>query len=81
MHQFPEHRVSHLSIGRPLLPSKDTPRSVVVLSVRLEIPHFLRDNLSISFPLLLVFLNPLILVNPVHTLAHIGDRLSSQRFP
>ena len=81
MHRFAEHCINCLSIGRPWLPSKVPLRSVVVVSVRPKIPHLLRDNLSLSFPLLLVFLNPLVLINPIHELVHIGDRFASQRFP
>ena len=81
MHQFSKHRINHLSIGRPWLLSKVSLRSIVMVLVRLEIPHLLRDNLSLTFPLLLVFLNPLILVNLVHELVHAGDRLSHQRLP
>ena len=39
------------------------------------------DNLSLTFPLLLVFLDPLILVNLVHELVYASDRLSRQRLP
>ena len=77
MHQFPEHHVNCLSIGRPLLPSKVLSTSIVVVSVRPEIPHLLRYNLSLSFPLLLVFLNSLILINPIHELVHTGNRFAS----
>ena len=80
MHRLPEHRVNRLSIGRPWLPSKVPPRSVVVVSVRLEIPYLLRDNLNLSFPLLLVFLNPLVLINPVYELVHTGDRFAIRDF-
>ena len=80
MHRFSENRINHLSISRPWLPSKVSLRPVVVIvPVRPKIPHLLRDNLSFSFPLLLVFLNPLVLINLVHELVHTGDRLASQR--
>ena len=81
VHQFSEHRIDHLSIGRPWLPNKVFPRSVIIVPVQPEIPPLLRDSLSLIFPLLLVFLNSFILVNPVHELAHTGDRLSRQRLP
>ena len=80
MHRLLEHHVNRLSIGRPWLPSKVPPRSVVVVSVRPEIPYLLRDNLNLSFPMLLVFLNPLVLINSVHKLAHTGDRFSIRDF-
>ena len=66
MHWFPEHYANHLSSSRPRLPSKVSSGPVVVVSVRLEIPHILRDNVSLPFTLLLVFLDLLILVNTVH---------------
>ena len=81
VHWFSEHRVNHLSIGRPQLPSKVSPRPVIVVSVRPEIPPLLRDNLSLPLPLLLVFLDPLILINPIHKLTYIGCRFPSQRLP
>ena len=81
VHRFSEHRINHLSIGRPWLPNEVSLRSVVIVPVQPEIPRLLRDNLSLTFPLLLVFLNLLILVNHVHELAHISDRLSRQRLP
>ena len=72
MHQFSEHHINCLSINRPGLPSKISPRLfVVVVLVRLEIPHLLRDNLSYSFTQLLVFLNTFILVNSAHELARL----------
>ena len=80
-YRFSEHHINHLGTGRPRLPSKVLSRSVVIVSVRLEISTLLRDNLSLTFPLLLVFLNPLILVNPIHELAHTSDKLSCQRLP
>ena len=55
--------------------------SVVAVSIRHEIPPLLRNNLSLSFPLLLVFLNPLILINSVHELVHTSAEFASQRFP
>ena len=81
MHRFSEHRINHLGTSRPRLPRKVPSRLVVIVSIQPKIPLFLRDNLSLTFPLLLVFLNPLILVNLVHELVHTGDRLSHQRLP
>ena len=81
VHWFSEHRINHLSISRPRLPRKVSPRSVVIILVRPKILHLLRDNLSLTFPLLLAFFNHVILVNPVHELVYTGDRLSRQRLP
>ena len=53
-------------------------RSVtVVKSFRPEVPPLLRDNLRFTLPHLLVILDPFVLVNSVHELAHAGDWLSS----
>ena len=78
MHWFSEHRANHLSSSRPRLPSKVSSRSIIVVFVRPEIPPILRDNLSLPFPLLLVFLNLLILVNTVHESTHTPYRLLGQ---
>ena len=75
-HQFSEHCINHLGTNRPRLRSKVLSRSVVIVSVQPKIPTLLRDNLSLTLPLLLVFLNPLILVNPVHELVHTSNKLS-----
>ena len=79
MHWFPEHRANHLSSNRPRLLSKVFSGQNIVVSVRPEIPHILKDNLSFPFPLLLVFLDPLILINTVHELMYTPYRLFGQR--
>ena len=71
---FSEHRVNHLSSGRSQLPSKISLGLVIIVSVRLEIPHLLRDNLSLPLPLLLVFLDLFILINSVHELTYTISR-------
>ena len=57
------------------------PESVIVVMVRPEIPSILRDNLTLSLTLLLVLLNLLILINPIHELAYTGNRFPRQRLP
>ena len=79
MYWFLEQRVNHLSSGRPRLPNNVSPRPVIVVSIQPEIPHLLRDNLNLPLPFLLVFLNPLILINLVHELMYIVNRFPSQR--
>ena len=81
VHWFSEYCINCLGICRPCLPNKIPLRSAVFVLVRPEIPPLLRDNLSLSLPLLLVFLDPFILINSVHELAYTGGRLPSQRFP
>ena len=80
VHWLSEHNINRMSVGRPWVPSKVSPRSVIIVSIRPEIPSLLRDNLSLSFPLLLVFLNPFVLINPVPKLAHIGKGLLVRDF-
>ena len=70
MHWFPKYRANHLSCSRPRLPSKVSSGPIIVISVRPEIPLMLKDNLSLPFPLLLVFLDLLILINTVHESTH-----------
>ena len=81
LYWFSEHSINRLGVGRPWLPNKIFPRLVIIELVRPEIPHLLRDHLSLSFPLQLIFLYPSVLVNSVHKLTHTGNKLTSQRFP
>ena len=76
MHRFSEHNVCHLRSCKPRLPSKIPSESVIVIAIRSEIPHLLRDNLAFSLVLLLVFFNPYVLVDPTHELAY-----TSNEFP
>ena len=77
MHWFSEYGVNHLRSYKPRLLSKIPPGSVITIVVRLEIPHLLRDNLALSFTLLLVLLNSLILINLIYELADTGNRFPS----
>ena len=81
MHRFLEHSVYHLRSYRLKLRSKILSGSIIVVVVRPEIPHLLRDNLTFSLTLLLVLLNPLILINLIHKLAYTSNRFPSQRLP
>ena len=81
MHRFSKHNVNRLRSCRLRLPSKIPLGSVIVVTVRLEIPPLLRDNLALSLAFLLVLFNPLILVNSINELAYTDNRLPSQRFP
>ena len=53
------------------------PRTIVVIPIRPEIPPLLKDNLLFSSSLQLVFLHSLILVDPIHQLAHAGGGFAS----
>ena len=75
-----EHSINRLGVGRSRLLNKIFPRSVVLDSIRPEIPPLLRDHLSISFTLQLVLLYPSILINPIHQLMYTGNRFTSERF-
>ena len=79
VHWFSEHCINHLSIGGPQLPSIIFPRPIIVVSIRPKVSHLLRVNLSLPLPLLLVFLDLLILINSVHGLAYTNNGFPSQR--
>ena len=80
MHWFLEHNVNHLRSRRPRLPNKIPSGSVIIVIVRPEIPHLLRDNLTLPLALLLVFLNPLVLINAIHKPTNTPYRLFGQEF-
>ena len=80
MYWLPEHRVYHLRSCRPRLPSKIPSGPIIVVPIQLEIPHLLRDNLILSFALLLVFLDPLVLINTIHKPMNTPYRLLGQGF-
>ena len=81
MHRFSEYSINHLDVGRPWLSGVIFLRSVIIEPVRPEIPPLLRDSLHFTFSLLLVFLNPLVLINPIHELAHTDYSFASQGLP
>ena len=66
MHWFSEYSPDVLRIGCLRLPCEISPQATVGVSVRLEIPPFLRDNLLLSFALHLVFFYSLVLINLIH---------------
>ena len=76
-----EHCVDLLRSHKPRLPSKIPLGFVIIVSVLPEIPPILKDYISLSLPLLLVFLNPFVLFNSVHKLAYTGSRFPSQKLP
>ena len=77
MHRFLEHSVYHLRSYRPKLPSKILSRSIIVVVVRPKILPLLRDNLALSLVLLLIFFNPLVLINPIHELVYTSNGFPS----
>ena len=78
MHWLSKYRADHLSNSRFKLPSKISLGPIIVVSIRPEIPPILRDNFSLPFSLLLVFLDPFVLVNTVYELTHIPYRFLGQ---
>ena len=66
MHWLSEHCTNYLGIGRLCFTCIIPSWSVIIVSIQLEIPPLLRDNLSLPFSLLLVVLDPLVLINSVH---------------
>ena len=81
VHRFSKYNTNHLSISRSCWSDIIFPRSNGIKSIRPEIPILLRDNLRFTFSLLLIFLNPLVFINLVHKLEHIGNKFASQGFP
>ena len=80
MHWFSNHNVNHLRSRRPRLSSKILSGSVIVVAVRPEIPHLLKDNLTLPLALLLVFLDILVFINAVHKSMHTLYWLLGQGF-
>ena len=70
MHWLSEHRVNHLRSRRPRLPSKIPSGPATIVSIRPEIPPLLRDNLTLPFTLLLVFLDLHVFIDAVHKPTH-----------
>ena len=81
MHQFSKYSPDVLHVGRLRLPCEISHRVTVDVSVQPEIPPLLRDNLLFSLALHLVFFYSLVLIDPIHQLAHVGGKLASQGFP
>ena len=81
MHRFLEYSPDVLRVGCLLFPCEISPRATIDVSVQLEIPSLLRDNLFLSLALHLVFFYSLVLIDPIPQLAHAGGRLASQGFP
>ena len=81
VHRFSKYSTNHLGIGRSYWSDIIFSRSNGIKLIRLEIPLLLRDNLHFTFSLLLIFFNPLVFINPIHKLAHTGNRFANQGFP
>ena len=78
MQWFLEHSVDHLRGCRSRLSREIPLGSVVVVSVRLEIPPILRDKLTLPLALLLVFLDLLVLIDAIYKPTNTPDRFLSQ---
>ena len=81
MHWFSKYSPDVLCIGCLRLPCEISPRATVGVSVRPEIPPLLRKHLFLSLALHLFFFYSLVLIDPIHQLAHVDGRLASQGFP
>ena len=77
MHWFSEYNPNVLRIGCLRLPCEISPRATIGVSVRPEIPHLLRKYLFLSLALHLFFFYSLVLIDPIHQLAHVDGRLAS----
>ena len=77
LYRLLEHGINRLGIGRTRLPHIVFLRPVIVVPVRPEIPPLLRDYLSLSFSLQLVFFYSSLFINPIHQLLYTSDRFTS----
>ena len=66
MHWFSEYSPDILHIGCLRLPCEISPRVIIGISVRPEIPPLLKDNLLLSLTLQLFFLHSLVLIDPIY---------------
>ena len=80
VHGFSEYNSNHLSGSWARMPSKISPRLAVVIPIRPKISSVLRNylSLSLSFSLLLVLFNPLMLINTIHELTYTSSRFWSE---
>ena len=79
MYWFLEHSIHHLRSCRFRSPSKIPSSPVIVIAVRPEIPHLLRDNFTFPLVLLLALFNFFILVDSIHQQAYTRNRFPSER--
>ena len=77
---FSEYNVNCLRSCKPQLSSKIPLGSVIVVAVRPEISHLLKDNLILPFSLLLALLISLLFINAVHESTHSPYRHLGQGF-
>ena len=77
VHGFSEYNSNHLSGSWARMPNKISPWLAVVIPIRPKISSVLRNYLSLSFSLLLVLFNPLMLINTIHELTHTPSKFSS----
>ena len=80
MHWFSEHSVNHLRSHGSRLSSKIPSRSIIIVYVQPKIPHLRKDNLTLPFALLLVFLDPFVLINTIHKPTNTPHQLLGQGF-
>ena len=80
VHGFSEYNSNHLSGSWARMPSKISPRLAVVIPIRPKISSVLRNylSLSLSFSLLLVLFNSLMLINTIHELTYTSSRFWSE---
>ena len=70
MYWFSKYSVNHLRNYRSKLSRKILSESIIIVSIRPEIPPLLRDNLTLPFTLLLVFLDLHVFIDAVHKPTH-----------
>lgn len=81
MHGLPKNCVNCLRGGLSSRPWKVPSHRNTVVPIHLVISLVRSIHFGLPFPLLLVFLDLLVLINMIHQLAHAACKLSSQRLP
>ena len=81
VHMLSKHSANYLGSCRSNMPSKISPRLIVVVCLRSKIPSVLGNYFSLPISLLLILLYSFILINSIHELMHAPSKLPCQRLP
>ena len=74
MNRLLEHCNNHLHTRMTCMSNKIPHRLAIIISLQPEISSVRRSNLCLPLPLLLILLNPFMLINMIHKLAHASHR-------
>ena len=78
LYWFPEYGIHCLRVALPSLSRKISPQLTGVISFRSKIVCFGGDDLLLSPSLQLIFLHPLVFVDPIPQLINVGNRFTSE---